>query len=77
MERDLTDLIALFGQSAVDDAIAHELEAGEYAFAHSDAIAETSAALSNTLDNPQATVAYAASLDPELKRALIVVIMNA
>lgn len=76
MERDLTELVALFGQSAVDDAIAHELEAGEYAFAHSDAIAEASAALSNTLHNPQETVAYAASLDPELKRALIVAIMN-
>ncbi len=77
MERDLTELVALFGQPSVDDAVAHELEAGQYAFDHPDALAEASAALRDTLDNPQETMAYIDSLNFLMKRALIVTIMNA
>ncbi len=77
MERDLTELIALFGQTSVDDAIAHELEAGQYAFEHPDALVEASAALRNTLGDPQETMGYINSLNPLLKRALIVTIINA
>lgn len=77
MERDLTELVALFGQPAVEDAIAHELEAGQYAFDNPDALAEASAALRNTLDDLQETIIYIDSLNSLLKRALIVTIMNA
>jgi hypothetical protein len=77
MERDLTELVALFGQPSVDDAIAHELEAGQYAFDNPDALVEAATALRNTLDDPQETVTYIDSLNSLLKRALIVTIMNA
>ena len=77
MERDLTELVALFGQPSVDDAITHELEAGQYAFENPDALAEASAALRNTLDDLQKTITYIDSLNSLLKRALIVTIMNA
>lgn len=75
--RDLTELVALFGQTDVDDAIAHELAAGQYAFDNPEALAKASAALRNALYSSEETVAYIASLNRELKRALIVAIMNA
>lgn len=75
-QRDLTELIELFGREAVDDAVAHEIEAGQYAFENSEAIVEASAVLQNKLGNLEEMTNYTASLDPQLRRALIVVIMN-
>lgn len=75
-QRELAELRSLFGRSAVDDVIAHQSEALRWAWEHPEATASASRGLMAVISDPQSAVAYATSLDYDLKRALIVALLN-
>lgn len=76
-QRKLAELRSLFGRSAVDDAIARKSELNQWRWEHASAVAEASSGLMAVISSPPDAVAYAASLEPQLRAALIVAIMEA
>lgn len=75
-QRKLAELRSLFGRSAVEDAIARKSELNQWQWEHALAVAEASSGLMTVISNPPDAVAYAASLEPQLRAALIVAIME-
>jgi len=76
-QRSLAELRSLFGWSAVDDAVARKSVLNQWRIEHALAVAEASAGLMAVISSPPDAVAYAASLEPQLRAALIVAIIEA
>lgn len=76
-QRELAELRSLFGRVAVDDALAHWDEVKRWMWQHPRVVATASTELQSKLHNPLDAVAYAANLNPQLKAALIVAILEA
>lgn len=76
-ERELAELRSLFGRKAVDEAIASCDEAIAFMVQHAFLVAQASTELQRLLPNPLDAVAYAQSLEPQLRAALIVAILEA
>lgn len=74
--RKLAELRSLFGRSVVDDAIARKSELNQWRVEHAGAVANATSELIVVISSPPDAVAYAASLEPQLRAALIVAIME-
>jgi sensor domain CHASE-containing protein len=60
----------------VDEAIARKPELNQWRIENARAVAEASSGLIAVIQNPPDAVAYAAGLDPQLRAALIVAILE-
>lgn len=76
-QRKLAELRSLFGQLAVENAIARKSELNKWRIEHARAVADATSELMAVISSPPDAVAYAASLEPQLRAALIVAIMEA
>ena len=76
-QRELAELRSLFGRSAVDEAIASWDEVKIWGWQHASDVALASTKLQRLLHKPLDAVAYAQSLEPQLRAALIVAILAA
>jgi hypothetical protein len=75
-QHELAELRSLFGRSAVDEAIASCDEAKIWGLQHAFLVAQASTKLQILLHKPLDAVAYAQSLEPQLRAALIVAILD-
>jgi hypothetical protein len=76
-QRELAELRSLFGRSAVDDAIARKFELNQWRIENARAVAEASNGLMAVIQHPPDAVAYVANLEPQLRAALIIAILEA
>ena len=76
-QRELAELRSLFGRSQVDEAITRRFELNHWRIENAGAVAEATSGLMQVVQNLQDAVAYAAKLDPQLRAALIVAILEA
>lgn len=76
-QRKLSELRSLFGRLVVDDAIARRSELNQWRIEHARTVADTTSELMAVISSPPDAVAYAASLEPQLRAALVVAIMEA
>lgn len=76
-QRELAELRSLFGRKAVDEAIASCDEAIAWGVQHAFLVAQASTKLQRLLHKPPDAVAYAQSLEPQLRAALIIAILSA
>jgi hypothetical protein len=76
-QRKLAELRSLFGRSAVEDAIARKFELNQWRIEHARAVANATSELMAVIQHPPDAVAYAASLEPQLRAALIIAIVKA
>lgn len=76
-QRELAELRSLFGRSAVDEAIESCDEAIAWGVQHASDVALASAKLQRMLHTPMEAIAYAQSLEPQLRSALIIAILEA
>lgn len=75
--RELAELRSLFGRSAVDDAISRKSELNQWRVENARAVVEATSGLMAVIQNPHDAVAFVASLDRQLKAALIIAIIEA
>lgn len=76
-QRELAELRSLFGRSAVEDALARSPELNQWRIEYARAVADATSELMAVISSPPDAVAYAASLEPQLRAALIVALMEA
>ncbi len=74
---ELAELRSLFGRKAVDEAIASCDEAKAWGVQHAYDVAQASSKLQTMLHKLQEACAYAQSLEPQLRAALIIAILEA
>lgn len=75
-QRELAELRSLFGRSAVDEAIFCCDEAKAWGVQHALDVAQASSKLQTMLHKPLEATAYAQSLEPQLRAALIIAILS-
>lgn len=75
-QRELAEVRSLFGRLAVEDAVARKAELDKWRWHNARAVAEASAGLSSVIQSPHDAVAFVAGLDPQVRAALIVAILE-
>lgn len=76
-QRELAELRSLFGRLAVDDAIACKSELNQWRIENARAVADASNGLMAVIQHPPIAVIYVANLEPQIKAALIIAILEA
>jgi len=76
-KRELAELKSLFGQSVVEDAIAHKDYFNQWCIENAKQVADAASKLKVVIHNPQDAVAFVSTLDPVLKSALVIAIIEA
>lgn len=76
MSRDLAELVALFGRDTVLNAIANQDTVRLWKLQHLTQVIKTIQELKTRMREPSPAVEFVASLDPQLRDALIVTLLD-
>ncbi len=76
-KRALAELKSLFGRAVVEDAIAHKDYFNQWRIENAKQVADAVSKLKAVIHNPHDAVAFVSTLDPILKSALVIAILEA